>query len=172
MIKTVVGVFSSSKQAEEAISNLRNMGFDKEISMVAKDANKQQSSAGEQQNGNEGFSMVNNNNTNITNGITTGGIVGGLAGLAMGAGALLVPGFGPLIAAGPIAGLISGAATGGIAGGLIDWGIPEQASREYENEVRQGKILVSVQASSPKADQAADVLKSYNADNVRIHDKQ
>ena len=173
MTKTVIGVFSSSKQAEDAIGALRQMGFDKEISMIAKDTESKRNASEQPNNeeGNQGFSMA-NDNADVADGITTGGIVGGLAGLAMGAGALLVPGFGPILAAGPIAGLISGTATGGIAGGLIDWGIPEQESKKYENDVRQGKILVSVHASSPKVDQAEDVLNRYGASNVRVHEKK
>jgi uncharacterized membrane protein len=106
---------------------------------------------------------------NISTGVTTGGVLGGLAGLAAGAGALVVPGLGPLIAAGPIAGLLSGAATGGVAGGLVDWGIPEAEGREYESEIRQGKMLVSVRCDDKRADQANRILKDHGADRVRMH---
>ena len=77
-----------------------------------------------------------------------------MAGLAVGAGALFIPGIGPLIAAGPIAGMLSGAAAGGIAGGLIDWGIPAEESHHYEEDVKQGKTLVAVHSSGPKLDDA------------------
>ena len=45
----------------------------------------------------------------------------------------------PIVAAGPISGILAGAASGGIAGGLLDWGIPEEESRQIESEVKQGK---------------------------------
>jgi uncharacterized membrane protein len=102
-------------------------------------------------------------------GITTGGVLGGVAGLAVGAGALFIPGIGPLIAAGPIAGLLSGAVTGGIAGGLIDWGIPAEESHHYEEDIKQGKTLVAVHSGGPKLDDAAHILRQHGAHDVKSY---
>lgn len=157
MAKTVVAVFSSRNNAEEAVKALRASGYDREISLLSKQAQ-------EEENQGEGLGMG-----GISTGITTGGILGGLAGLAMGAGALVIPGIGPLIAAGPIAGLLSGAATGGIAGGLVDWGIPAQEGRQYEEDVKQGKILVSVRTDDQREDEAVRILRNHMADNVKVH---
>ncbi|MGB9840993.1 general stress protein, partial [Thermovenabulum sp.] len=132
-VKTVIGVFENKQQAEKAVNALRNSGFDtNEISIVAK--------GGKKNNGNNGDEETLEMDT-LTDGTATGGVIGGLAGLAIGAGALAIPGIGPLFAAGPIAGLLSGAATGGIAGSLIDWGIPAERGRYYEEEVKKGKML-------------------------------
>jgi uncharacterized membrane protein len=106
---------------------------------------------------------------NVADGTATGGVIGGLAGLAVGAGALAIPGIGPLIAAGPIAGLLSGAATGGIAGGLIDWGIPQERGKFYEEKVKQGNILVSVRTSANRINDAADTLRRNGARDVEVH---
>ena len=164
MAKTVVAVFSNEQVAKEAVEDLRRAGFDREISILARDQGRE----GGNQEG--GLNMgAGTDAGGISDGMTTGGVLGGLAGLAAGAGALVIPGIGPLIAAGPIAGLLSGAATGGIAGGLIDWGIPEAESREYEKDIRQGKMLVSVRCDEQRADQANKILKDHGADQVRIH---
>ncbi|WP_406678139.1 hypothetical protein [Moorella sp. ACPs] len=164
MTKTVVAVFSNEQVAKEAVEDLRRAGFDKEISILARDK-------GGEAGGREGAGGLNMgvDTGGISDGVTTGGVLGGLAGLAAGAGAMFIPGLGPLIAAGPIAGLLSGAATGGVAGGLIDWGIPEAEGREYENDVRQGKILVSVRCDDQRAEQANRILKDHGADRVRLH---
>lgn len=164
MVKTVIAVFSNERVAREAVDDLRRAGFDKEISILARDKGRQE---GEAAGG--GLTMGIEGDTGIAEGVTTGGVLGGLAGLAAGAGALVVPGLGPLVAAGPIAGLLSGAATGGVAGGLLDWGIPEAEGRRYEEDVRQGKILVSVRCSEDRAEQAARILRNHGADNVRTH---
>lgn len=156
MSKTVVAAFSSRSQAESAVSALRSQGFEKEISVVAKDDRQR----------NEGTQM-NAGGDNVSDGATTGGALGALAGLAMGAGALVIPGFGPLIAAGPIAGALSGAATGGIAGGLIDFGIPAGESETLEQEVKSGKALVAVKTD--RADEAAEILRNNNGENVKVH---
>jgi uncharacterized membrane protein len=156
MAKVVLGVFDTKDQAERAVQELRNRGFHKEISILAKDERR------------EGMETETDGD-NVMEGVTTGSVLGGLVGLVAGAGALAIPGIGPLVAAGPIAGLLSGAATGGIAGGLIDWGIPEEEGRRYEEEVRQGKILVAVQSSGPKVDEAAQILRQFGAHDVKTH---
>lgn len=153
----VLGVFRSRDQAEVAVRELRQHGFDKEISVVAKEG---------------GITDANTTFTggdNLSDGAATGGVVGGLAGLALGAGTLAIPGIGPIIAAGPIAGLISGAITGGIAGGLIDWGIPRETAERMENEVKSGNIVVGVECSQNRVEQAAAILKNHGAESVEKH---
>lgn len=160
MSKTVIGVFRSRDQAEKAVDELRSRGFEKEISILAKD---DQSYRGTDHN------SVMSGGDSVSDGATTGGVLGGIAGLAIGAGALAIPGLGPIIAAGPIAGLLSGAATGGIAGGLVDWGIPEERSKFYEGKVREGNIVATIKADDAKIDSAADVLRKNGASDVETH---
>jgi hypothetical protein len=167
MVKTVIGVFDSKEQAEKAVSQMRNSGFDtNEISIVAKGA---KGEAGRGGNGDNDDGDGNLGMDTVADGTTTGGVLGGLAGLALGAGALAVPGLGPIIAAGPIAGLISGAATGGVAGGLIDWGIPEERGRYYEGEVKKGRILAVVRAHEQKVGNAATIMRKNGAKDVETH---
>ncbi|MDK2879200.1 MAG: hypothetical protein PWR06_1916 [Thermoanaerobacteraceae bacterium] len=167
MVKTVIGVFDSKEQAEKAVSQMRNSGFDtNEISIVAKGA---KGEAGRGGNGDDDDGDGNLGMDTVADGTTTGGVLGGLAGLALGAGALAVPGLGPIIAAGPIAGLISGAATGGVAGGLIDWGIPEERGRYYEGEVKKGRILAVVRAHEQKVGNAAKIMRQNGAKDVETH---
>jgi len=75
--KTVIGVFSSHDQAEKAVSELRNKGFEKEISILAKE---EKSYKGTDKN-TEMFG-----GDSLSDGATTGGVIGGIAGLAIGAG--------------------------------------------------------------------------------------
>ena len=157
MNKTVVGIFESERIAERAIKNLRSAGFEREISLLARD---QSSSDSDDMGGGA-----------IADGIATGGVLGGLGGLAIGAGALVIPGIGPMIAAGPIAGMLSGVAGGGIAGGLVDWGISEDEGRRYEEEIRQDNIIVAVNSSERNIDKAEEILKNHGASEVKVHDK-
>ena len=158
MSKTVIGVFGSEEQAQRAIGALRQAGFsDNEISLVA------------HENQGAGQDATMNTGSDVGDGITTGGVLGGLAGLAAGAGALVIPGIGPLIAAGPLAGILSGAAAGGIAGGLIDWGIPEERGRYYEDQVRQGQILTAIRTKDEMVDRAASILREAGAHDVETH---
>ncbi len=105
----------------------------------------------------------------ISDGVTTGAVVGGAAGLLAGLGALAVPGVGPLLAAGPIAGALTGGVTGGLTGGLIDYGIPEGESRRYQDHVKQGSVVAVVKADGQKADQVAEVFRRHGANEVNTH---
>lgn len=159
MNKTVVGIFEAENIAKEAIEDLRSAGFEREISLLAKDQRSGDSDSDSMGGG------------SIADGIATGGVLGGIGGLALGAGALVMPGLGPLIAAGPIAGMLSGVAGGGVAGGLVDWGIPEEEGRRYEEEIKQDNIIVAVSSSESNIDEAENILKNHGASEVKVHDR-
>ncbi len=176
MLKTVIGLFDSRNQAEKAASELRASGFKDEVSILAADKTKsgKQSGGGNSDNDSLISAITPGGNDagtgDLTSGITTGGVLGGLAGLGLGAGALAIPGIGPIIAAGPIAGIVSGALTGGVAGGLVDWGIPADRGQFFEDKVKEGKVLASVRTDDDeKIDNAADILRRNGAHNVEIH---
>ncbi len=159
---TVIGSFSSADDAEQAIGALKDDGFDEqEISLVALDS---ESEFG-QDDGRGVLSM----GQDLTSGTTTGGALGGIAGLLAGVGALAIPGIGPIIAAGPIAAGLSGAVVGGIAGGLLDLGVPEDRGQYYEDRVREGDVLVALNADDQEVDRAAQIMRDYGADDVETH---
>ena len=159
MEKTVIAYYNSREEAENSVRQLREKGFgENEISILAPDD--EQGSSGED---------VSFRNQDLTDGTMTGGAIGGLAGLAMGAGALLIPGFGPLIAAGPLAGVLTGALTGGVAGGLIDFGIPEKSSRKYEEHLESGKVLAVIKTDSNKAMEAMEILDKSGGRDIEMH---
>ncbi len=163
METTVIGVMQDHRRAEEALRSLREKGFNEnEISIVAKDEEKKKD-------GREGD--LSYSDQNLADGSVTGGALGGVAGLLMGAGALLIPGVGPIIAAGPLAGALTGVVTGGIAGGLIDFGIPEERGKYYEERVKQGDILVAIKTNENKVDTAASILREFGAKDVESHSK-
>jgi hypothetical protein len=80
----------------------------------------------------------------------TGGTAATLAPALAAAGtAALLPG---LIIAGPVAIALTAAAAVGIAGGLVgaltNWGIPKNRVEEFEQSIRDGNILIGVNARS------------------------
>ncbi len=104
-------------------------------------------------------------------GAGTGALLGGALGWMAGIGALAIPGVGPLIAAGPILGLLAGAATGGAAGGLagalVGMGIPEYEAQRYEGKLREGNILIAVHAhDSQEAARARQIFTDEKADAI------
>jgi uncharacterized membrane protein len=74
--------------------------------------------------------------------------IGSAVGLVAGMFAFLIPGIGPLIAAGPLAGAIGGMGVGAAAGGLIgllkDHGVSEDEAEFYAEGVKRGGALITV----------------------------
>jgi outer membrane lipoprotein SlyB len=154
MSKAVIAVFHDRDRAESALEDLKERGFERDISLIAKEGEGDQEGTGDQ---------------DLTEGAFTGGALGGIAGLLAGTGALLIPGVGPIIAAGPIAAALTGVVAGGIAGSLVDYGIPEERGEYFEEQVRQGSILVALKADEERVEDAASVLRSHGAEDVETH---
>ncbi|HHX18755.1 MAG TPA: hypothetical protein GX727_07845 [Clostridium sp.] len=156
MAKTIVGIFNNEDNAQRAAEQIKEQGLrTDDISIVARK--------------NDEGNTMEMKNDNISNGVVTGGILGGAAGLLIGAGSMVIPGLGIIAAAGPIAGLLSGAVTGGIVGSLIDLGIPEDRSEKYEADVREGKILFSMKADEDKIDEISTILRNNMAESVNSY---
>ena len=149
----VIGYFKERDTADKAAKQLRERGFEDQISLIAK----------------EDINSPDAGNQDVSDGALTGGVLGGLAGFALGAGALAIPGIGPIIAAGPLSGLIAGAVTGGVAGGLVDYGIPEERSQYYEQKVQEGKILAVIEAGEERESEVVNFLKQNGAFEVEAH---
>lgn len=162
MPKTITAIFARREYAEKAAREIKEQGLRTEdISIVAKERDDTQTGiTATMGNGTKGI------NDNISDGVISGGILGGLAGLLIGAGSMVIPGLGIIAAAGPITGLLSGAVTGGIIGGLIDLGIPEDKSRQYETDIRAGKILFSMKVDEGNIDKVASILRNNGAESV------
>lgn len=161
---TTVGVFSSRQEAEQAVETLHEEGFtEDEISLVARDDGDEQSGAG------SGGQMAGDGMDDITDGAAWGGGLGAVGGLMAGAGALAIPGIGPILAIGPLASALTGAVAGGIGGGLIDMGIPEDRGRQFEDEVKQGRVLCIVESDGNRTNDAARIMREAGADSVETH---
>lgn len=158
MSKAVTAVFSDNDSAENAARQIKDEGLRTEdISVVAK----QQDEGTKQED--EGI------RDNISDGVVAGGIIGGLAGLLIGAGSVMVPGLGIVAAAGPVTGLLAGGATGGVVGGLVDLGIPEEKSRNYERDIKSGKVLFAMNTEEENIDRVSNILRQNGAEKVEVH---
>lgn len=160
MEKRIIGYFTDNNKAQQALQELKDKGFN-EISVLGNEKGDQ---AGNQDR--------NNNSSwagNLTSGTMTGGALGGLAGLALGAGALFIPGIGPILALGPLAATLGGAVTGGIAGALVDYGIPQDRSDFYETKIKEGNTVMILKADESKTNEIAQILRAHEAQDVRVH---
>lgn len=159
-MKTIIGVFYDRDDAEAAIEEIRNQGFtEEEMSIIAKEGAVQKEDEEEE----EGLGQ------DLTTGITTGGVIGGLTGLLAGAGALAIPGVGPILAVGPITAGLTGIAAGGLVGSLVDLGIPRQRSEHYQEEIRKGGILAIIEGDDEEEEVLTAVLREHGARDVESH---
>ena len=154
---TVVGVFTTRTNAENAINDLHTRGFtDQQIGFIARDTNTvdQTSATAETEVPTGERAAV---------GAASGGVVGGLLGAAA---SLLIPGFGPAIAGGILAatlgGIAIGAAAGGVIGALTHVGVPEEEARYYQGEFEAGRTLVTVDAPG-RQQEAIDTMRRNGA---------
>ena len=164
MAKTIVGMFDSMADAQSAVRELVDIGIARDnIGLVAADTKGEYTTK---------TGTLSDEMSGAATGASTGAILGGLGGLLVGLGALVIPGVGPLIAAGPLAttlvGAGIGAATGGLLGALVDAGVPEDEANYYAEGVRRGGILVTVQADDEMmVDRTVNILERHNAVDVQ-----
>ena len=191
-MKTVVGLFDDIRDAQDAVTDLVQAGFDRaDISLVATDRWSEQGGAdapavtGSYTSPSTGYTdtvnagaMTGTGSTasdqmasDVAAGAVTGGVVGGLAGVLLGLGVLAVPGFGPVLAAGPlVAGLAGagiGAAVGGLVGALVSWGVPQEEAELYAESVRRGSILVGLKTDDARVQQAVNIMNNHGPVDVQ-----
>jgi len=171
---TVVAVYDNFDTANKAITALVEDGFERnDIGLAANNA------AGEYNQ-----LVVDNEDVSGGEGGGFGAVVGGITGAVVALSAIVIPGVGPIIAAGPLVALLggatgavvggaAGAVTGGVAASLIHLGIPEDEARHYVESVRRGNALVTVAVTNDDdATTANNVMRRYNPVDVKTRAEQ
>ncbi|MGI8314187.1 general stress protein [Halobacillus mangrovi] len=174
--KIIGGVFSNVGDAERAIKDLQHHGYgSNDISVFAKDKSKvnvledemdtsvSTNKGGRGKNAGKGAGL----------GALSGGVLGGIGGLITGLGLLAIPGIGQIAAAGPIAAALTGAGVGagggGIVGALVGAGMSEHEAKQYENHLKEGKIIVIVEASEKIQDKVYRTFLSNKTENKSMY---
>jgi uncharacterized membrane protein len=164
---SVVAIFDTHNQAEDAIRELQKNGVDmKELSIVGKDCHTEENVVG-----------YYNTGDRMAYWGKLGAFWGGFWGLLFGSAFFWVPGVGQLLVGGPlvmwIVGALEGAAmTGGISAfgaGLYSIGIPKNSVVQYETEVKNDKLLLVVHGSSEDVARAKDILDRTDASSTTFH---
>jgi hypothetical protein len=155
MANLITGLFESETAAENAVAQLKQMGYSQnEISIIMKDRN-------------EARNLAETTGSRTMEGVGEGAIIGGAIGAAilgiLGiAGSVLIPGVG-LIAAGGWAAMWAGAGIGGVIGGVIGWlvniGVPEEIAPYYERALNEGGVVVAVAAHPGQEAMVQQVLQ-------------
>lgn len=157
--RTVTGLFRDRESAERAYGSLSSRGYSKDdINLLMSDEAR-----------NKHFSKDDDRHSDLGDkawedagkGAAIGSGVGAtLAALAAIGTTLAIPGLN-LLVAGPLAAALAGAGAGGLTGGLIGalvgHGVPEEHAKHYEQGVKEGGIMMGVNARS---DEDADYLEN------------
>jgi hypothetical protein len=97
--------------------------------------------------------------------------LGELGGQVLAAIALILPGIGPIITAGPLSADL-GEAAGHLAGGLDSVlrraGLTQSQSRQWERRVREGAVMIGVHVLRGDAVEVRAALKKQGAQDVEI----
>lgn len=107
-----------------------------------------------------------------------GAIWGAIFGFLAGGFFAFVPGFGPLVAAGPIVSSLAGAVGGAevlgsaaaLAAWFIDLGVEEVEAHKYAEYLKEGKIvLLADAASDEKLEEIKKALKETGAEEIKVY---
>ncbi|VEP18951.1 conserved hypothetical protein [Hyella patelloides LEGE 07179] len=169
--KRAAGLYYSRDEAEAAVRELKEAGYDMDqVSVIAKDADKVAGHETTEEFGNKA-------DEGAATGALTGGALGGITGLLVGLGVLAIPGIGPILLAGAeataiattLAGTGIGAAAGGLVGALIGLGIPEEKAKIYSDRVAGGSFLVMVTGSAAEIARAESIMRRNGVEEFDIY---
>jgi len=164
---SVVAVFGSHDQAEDAVRELQKSGFDmKKLSIVGKDYHTDEQVVGYYTTGDRMMYWG-----------KLGAFWGGFWGLLFGSAFFWVPGIGPLLVAGPLTAAIIGALenaalVGGLSAlgaGLYSLGIPKDSVVEYETAVKAGNLVLVAHGTPEDVVKAKSIVAQTDATKTVEH---
>lgn len=164
---SVIATFSSHTQAEEAVKQLQQAGFDmKLLSIVGKGYHTEENVVGYY---NAGDRMLYWG--------SQGAFWGGFWALLFGSGFFMVPGIGPMLVAGPlvtaiVGALESAAVVGGISAlgaAFVSIGIPNNSIVQYEASIKSGQFLIVAHGSPEELERARVLLGSSGASKTELY---
>jgi len=164
---SVIAMFDQHTQAEEAVKQLQQDGFDmKGLSIIGKDYHTDEHVVGYYTAG-ERMKYWGKN----------GAFWGGIWGLLFGSAFFMIPGLGPIIAAGPVVAWIVGALEGAvvvggvsaIGAGLYSIGIPKKSILQYETSLKAGKFMLVIHGTPDEVTRAKAILSASGASETQLH---
>ncbi len=164
---SIVAVYPTHTAAEEAVKELQLSGFDmKKLSIVGRDYHPEEHVVGYYNTGDrmKAWGKI-------------GAFWGGLWGLLFGSAFFLMPGLGPILVAGPLAGWIVGGLEGAIlvaglnalGAALYSIGIPKDSILRYHTALKADKFVLIIHGSEAEAAQAKEILARTHPESLEHH---
>ena len=164
---SVVAIYETHSQAEEAVKELQRSGFDmKKMSIVGKDYHTDERVVG-----------YYNTGDRMKYWGKMGAFWGGLWGMLFGAAFFAIPGIGPVLVAGPLVAWIVGALEGAVVvgglsalgAGLYSIGIPKDSVLKYEAALKSDKYLLLAHGTADEVAKAKSILQTTNPLELAVH---
>lgn len=168
MTMSVTALYDDLSTAQRVVEELVSAGVERNnISLIANDASRKYES------------YINDGNVDDVTGGEGAGF-GAVVGAMIGLGAMLIPGIGPVIAAGPlVAGLVgagvgaaAGAVTGGIVASLVNLGVDEEVAGYYAEGVRRGGTLVTATTADSMQDRVMEIMNRHTPVDIKSRAEQ
>ena len=164
---SVVAIYETHSQAEEAVKELQGSGFDmKKMSIVGKDYHTDEHVVG-----------YYNAGDRMKYWGKQGAFWGGIWGMLFGAAFFAIPGIGPVLVAGPLVAWIIGALEGAVVvgglsvlgAGLYSIGIPKNSVVKYELALKSDKFLLLAHGTTDEVAKARDIMQTTHPVEVAVH---
>jgi uncharacterized membrane protein len=164
----VVAIYQSHAEAEAAIKELQQSGFDmKKLSIVGRDHHTDEHVVG-----------YYNTGERMKYWGKLGAVWGGIWGLLFGSAFFFIPGIGPLLVAGPLVTWILGAlesavVVGGVSAigaGLCGLGVPKNSVLQYETAIKTGKFVLIAHGTAEEATRAREIISRTNPEALTEHE--
>jgi hypothetical protein len=164
---STVAIFNDHIGAEHAVKELQGAGFDiKKLSVVGKDYHSDESVVG-----------YYNIDDRMRYWGKLGAFWGGIWGLLIGSAFFMIPGFGPILVAGPlvawlVAGLEGAVAVGSLSAlgaALYSIGIPKDSVLKYETAIKAGRYVIVAHGTADEVANAKKIIEDTEAIESDVH---
>ena len=164
---SVVAIYSTHTEADQAVKELQRGGVDMhKLSIVGKGYHTDEQAVGYYNTGDRMMYWG-----------KVGAFWGGFWGLLFGSAFFMVPGLGPILAAGPVVawivagleGAVEVGALGALGAGLYSIGIPKNSIVKYEAALKTDQFLLIAHGTAAEVSKAKDIIETTHPAQCSLH---
>jgi uncharacterized membrane protein len=167
---SVVAVYSTHTEADQAVKELQRGGVDMhKLSIVGKGYHTDEHAVG-----------YYNTGDRMKYWGKVGAFWGGFWGLLFGSAFFMIPGLGPILAAGPVVawivagleGAVEVGALGALGAGLYSIGIPKDSIVKYEAALKSDQFLLIAHGTAAEVAKARDIIETTHPASLSRHENE
>jgi hypothetical protein len=158
----VLGLFSTSSMAADAAGALHALGITRESISVVAHTHADAQALADRMDATAGVDLEDSR---------PAARLGELGGRVLAIAALVMPGIGPIVAAGPLAaelGEVAGHVAGSLASVLTSAGLAHERAEALQRDVARGAVLLGVHVAEPDAARVRESLSAAGATQIEM----